>query len=362
MTLIFGFVSLVLAVACANLAGLLLARAGNRRHEIALRLALGAGRARIVRQLLTETLALFVLGGGFGILLARALTSVIVALMPALPMPVDMTFPLDARVLAFAAALSLVAAIVSGLVPALESAKADVISTLKNDGPAASRRNRLQKRLRRRAGRREHRARRRAGIFTRALQKAALTEPGFDASNIELAELDLGLGGYTHLTGPSFATRIAERVGAMPGVQNVTLAATLPTTGRMRLGILTLPGGEASGRRTSLDTDWNAVAPGYFATLRIPLIEGRDFSSTDLAGAQEVAIVSEAAARKFWPGERALGQFLQVSTFQVRRGQPQEPGRSWLSAWRVTCDQATAVRREPWCTCRFSSSIQRGSR
>jgi predicted permease len=323
MSLIFGFVSLVLAVACANLAGLLLARAGTRRHEIALRLALGAGRARIVRQLLTETLALFVLGGGFGILLARTLTSVIVSLMPGLPVPVDLSFPLDARVLAFSAALSLAAAIVCGLVPAMASARSDVISTLKNDGPAASGRTRL-----RHAfvvvqvaasivliiG---------AGLFARALQQAAMTSTGFDASAVELAEVDLGLGGYTPITGPPFAVRIAERIRSMPGVDSATIAATAPTAGRLRLGFLTLPGREAQGRPT-LDADWNAIAPGYFATLRTPLLEGRDFSDADAGSAQQVAIVSETAAKTFWPGQPAIGQFLRVSPNVVRRGQPNE--------------------------------------
>ena len=135
LALLMAIVSFVLIIACANVAGVLLARATARRQEMALRLAIGAGRARLIRQLLTETVLLFVLGGTTGLLLARGMTSVLVSRLPTLPFPVSVSLTLDGRVFAFTAALSLVAALLSGLAPALDASKADVLSGLKNDAP-----------------------------------------------------------------------------------------------------------------------------------------------------------------------------------------------------------------------------------
>src|SRR5206468_3522928 len=139
LVLLLTIVTLVLIIACANLAGVLLARAAARRTEIAVRLAMGAGRARLIRQLLAETLMLFVLGGAAGLAIARVLTSVLVSLLPALPFPISVSLALDARVLVFTAGMVLVAAVFSGLVPALQASKADVVSALKDDAQAPAR-------------------------------------------------------------------------------------------------------------------------------------------------------------------------------------------------------------------------------
>src|SRR2546428_291645 len=204
LALLMVIVSFVLIVACANVAGVLLARAAARRQEMALRLAIGAGRARLVRQLLTETVLLFVLGGTAGLSLARAMTSLLLSLLPTLPFPVDLSLSLDARVIAFAAAVSLVAALASGLAPALHASKANVLPGLRNDAG-------LVGRLRLRhvfvisqvalsivliVG---------SGLFMRALQRAASIDPGFDSHDVELASVDLAQAGYTKTTGPRFA-------------------------------------------------------------------------------------------------------------------------------------------------------------
>src|SRR4029453_18156934 len=137
-------VSLVLVIACANLAGVLLARATARQREIGVRIAIGAGRSQLIRQLLTETLMLFVLGGAAGLALARVLTSLVVKVLPKFPLPVNLSFPLDGRIILFTVGLSLVAAVLSGLAPALHASKSDVVSALKNNEQGPSDRRRLR--------------------------------------------------------------------------------------------------------------------------------------------------------------------------------------------------------------------------
>ncbi len=308
VALLTAIVSCVLIVACANVAGMLLARAAARRPEMALRLAIGAARARLVRQLLTETVLLFVLGGTVGLLLARVMTALLASRLPTLPFPVDLSLSLDARVGAFAAGLSLVAALASGLAPALHASKASVLPGLRNDAG-------LVGRLRLRhafvisqvalsivlvIG---------GGLFLRALQRAASIDPGFDAHDVELASIDLAQAGYTITTGPRFARALIDRVRALPDVQTATIASTLPGGFEVRRESLGVPG--VSGPDgVFFVVDWNVVEPGYFATLRIPLVAGRDFAVTDREVAQPVAIVSEAAARQFWPGQDAIGKYL----------------------------------------------------
>src|SRR5438876_4843238 len=327
LALLTVIVSCVLVIACANVAGVLLARAAARRQEMARRLAIGAGRARLVRQLLTETVLLFVLGGAAGLLLARGMTSLLISLLPALPFPVDLSLTLDSRVIAFTVGLSLVAALLSGLAPALQASKADVLSGLRNDAG-------LVGRLRLRhafligqvavsivlvIG---------AGLFMRALQRAASIDPGFDPHGVELASVDLAQAGYTKTTGPRFARELVDRVRELPGVQTATVASGLPGGFEARRETLTVPGASPPGGQRFFIVDWNIVEPGYFATLRTPIGAGRDFTIGDRDGTQPVAIVSEAAARQFWPGQNAIGKSLLQYTPSPRG--PTNPTRTLL--------------------------------
>jgi predicted permease len=314
VVLLTVIVSLVLIVACANVAGVLLARATARRQEMALRLAIGAARGRLLRQLLAESLLLFMLGGTTGLLLARALTSVLVSRLPTLPFPVALSLALDGRVIAFTVGLSLVAALLSGLAPALHASKTDVLPGLRNN---AGRAGRLRVR---------HAfvviqvtfsivliiA---AGLFARALYRAGSVDPGFDSHGVELMSVDLGLGGYTNTTGPRFARDLLERVRLLPGAQSATLAVSLPGGFEVMRQLVGVPGESSRSGNAFVSVDWNVVEPEYFATLRTPIIRGRDFSIADRDGSQPVAIVSEAAARQFWPNQDAVGKYLSQPTW-----------------------------------------------
>jgi predicted permease len=316
-------VSFVLIIACANVAGVLLARAAVRRREIALRLAIGAGRARVIRQLLTETWVLFLLGGAAGLLLAYAMTSVLVSRLPALPYPVALSLTLDGRGLVFTAGLSLLASLLSGLAPALQASKGDVLAGLRKDVPLAGRLRhgfvvaQVALSVVLLVG---------AGLFVRALHRSASIDPGFESHGVELMSLDLAQARYTSVTGPSFVGELLERVRQLPGVETATIGTVPPGGFEVRREAVTLPGGAESS--APVFVDWNVVEPGYFAALRTPIVAGRDFTAADRNGTQPVAIVSEAAARRFWPAHDAVGQYLVQAAWGPQG--PTRPLRSLL--------------------------------
>ena len=318
---------MVLVIACANLAGVLLARANARRLEIAVRLAIGASRARLFRQLLTETVMLFLLGGAAGHLLARWMTSALVAwLLPAFPVPVNLSLLLDGRVLAFTTGLSLVAALFSGLAPAFQASKADVVSALKAETQGPADRLRLRNAFVVAQVAFSILLVVAAGLLGRAVERVSVTDRGFDPGGIELASLDLSLAGYTDGTGPAFARALVDRVRDLPGVQAATLADQTPMPGVIRYMLgdgLTVPGVTPPNGQPFFMASWTTVEPGYFATLRIPLVAGRDFSNADRAGEPSVIIIPEATARQLWPGQNAVGKYVLSQT--ARRNVPTGP-------------------------------------
>lgn len=308
--LLMLLVSLVLFVACANVAGVLLARATTRRHEMAVRLSMGASRPRLVRQLLVETAVLFLIGGAIGAALARGLTGLIVARLPRLPFPVTLSLALDGRVIAFTAGLSLLAALAFGLAPAVHASGTDPVAALKEDGPGSAGRTRLRHIFVLAQVAFSVALIVCAGLFSRALERAGSLEPGFDSKGVELVSLDLSMAGYTDATGPGFWRELIERVRGLPAVQDATLARVVPG-GFEGIGLGLSPANAQPGREADrFVPGGNVVEPGYFATLRIPLVAGRDFTAADRASTQGVAIVGEAAARHFWPGQDALGKYL----------------------------------------------------
>jgi predicted permease len=313
--LLMALVSIVLVIACSNVAGVLLARATARRREIAVRVTLGAGRARLVRQLLTETALLFVIGGTAGVALARVMTSLLLAALPAFPVPVNLSLPLDGRVLAFAAALSLVAAVLSGMAPALHASRADVISALKDESQGPSDRLRLRNAFVVAQVAFSLLLVVAAGLLGRALGRVTTTDQGFDPGGVEVAAIDLSMAGYTDDTGKIFAREFVERLRKLPGVESAALADRVPG-GPLQMEATKRGRGDASAAGSAIteatSTPWSVtrVEPGYFKTLRIPLVAGRDFSSGDRTGTQPVAIVDESTARRLWPGQEAVGKYL----------------------------------------------------
>ena len=321
MAVLMAIVMLVLAIACANVAGVLLARATTRRREIAVRLAIGAGRGRLIRQMLVESTLLFLIGGSGGLVLARLMTGALLSLLPAVPLPIDVTLALDGRAVVFTLTLSLVAAILSGLAPAFHASRAEVVGALKSDTQGGPERiwlrhafvvSQVALSIVLVVG---------AGLFARALQRASEIDPGFDPHGVELATLDLSLGGYTADTGRVFARELIRRVRETPGVQAAALSAVMPLGDRgIGLGGLAVPGVELRNGRRFFDVDWNVITPGYFATMKMTLLTGRDFSDADREGTPSVVIVNETAARQWWPRQDALGKTLLQET-----GRPDAP-------------------------------------
>ena len=228
--LLMAIVSLMLLIACVNLAGMLLARGASRGREMAVRLAIGAGQGRIVRQLLTETAVLFLCGALAGLALSQGLTRLLLSILPQLPVPLFVDISTDWRVVTFTAVMSLAASVVCGLAPALQARRTSLVPSLKGDTPGG--------------GSSKLRLRNvfvvgqvtlslvlviAAGLFIRALEHAASTPTGFDHRNVDVVALDLSLARYDDRTGPAFIDELLERTHALPMVRSAAIAVDLPT-------------------------------------------------------------------------------------------------------------------------------------
>ena len=306
-------VGIVLLIACANIANLLLARATRRRKEIAVRLALGAERLRLIRQLLTESLLLSFIGSILGIALAYWLLDALLAADLQLPLPVDQGLSIDGRVLAFTAVLTVVTGILFGLAPALQASKPDVVPVLKNETvPAAA----------------NHRGLRglfslrqllvvsqvalslislvAAGLFLRSLKDAQGIDTGFETSGVLVMNVNLGREGYTPERGQLFYQQAVERLSGVAGVRYAAVAQNPPLGGGFLRSVF--PEGADTTTRDRILVQVNSVSPGYLETLGVPLLRGRDFANADTTGAPLVVIINETMAQRFWPGEDAIGK------------------------------------------------------
>ena len=290
---------LVLLIGCANIAGLLTGRAATRRHEIALRLALGAGRGRLVRQLLTESLVLAMAGGAVAVILVNWLAGTVNTLVAALPIGQSIDLRTDARVLMYAAALTIGTTVVFGLAPARGAARFDVASSLKDAYGGSTRRQQFRRMLV--AGQVAASAALLiwSGLFIRSLSGITDVDPGFDPAGVLLANVALERG--TEDRGTDILTQLQKRVRQSPNVRSAGLAKIVPLSmrGREEFDMAVF---DASGQVNLRRVVVNTLTPGWFETVRIPLVAGRDFTWDDGRGAPRVAIVNETLARQFWNG------------------------------------------------------------
>lgn len=304
---------LVLLVACANVANLMLARATTRAKEIGIRLAMGAGRGRIVRQLLTESVLLAVLGGVLGLAFAYWGADVIRATVPPVPYPISFDLAPDGYVLKWMLVVSLLTGVIFGLAPALLASRTDLVAVIKGGAAGQSRR-------RRRWNLRGALVVAQvtisivvlicAGLFVRSLNRALKLDPGFSAENLVTMKLDPSLLAYPEAAGKRFYAETLRRVAALPGVRATSLAAFLPLgENNSTAGPVMKEGEEEPLPNQGIDVLSNWVAPGYFATVKTPLVLGRDFTDRDDAEAPPVVIVNQAFARRFYgSAEQALGK------------------------------------------------------
>ena len=316
LLVLLGAVGFVLLIACANVANLLLVRGSARQKEIAIRTALGAGRFRIIRQLLTESVLLAIVGGGLGLLLAIWGTDLLVALSPP-ETPRVSEIGLDRAVLGFTLAVSLLTGMVFGLLPALQASKPDLNDSLKEGGRsqmASGSRSRIRSllvvaevasALVLLVG---------AGLLLKSFIRLREVNPGFNPENVLTMQLSLPQTKYKEEhQQAAFTQQVLQRIGTLPGVNAAGAVAGLPLSGNSASRYFAIEGRPERPAGEGLNTNFNAISPNYFRALGIPLLQGRDFSERDVLGTPEVVIINEAMARRFWPDEDPLGQRLRIS-------------------------------------------------
>lgn len=312
--LLMGIVGLVLLIACSNIANLQLVRAAERRREIAVRIAIGASRGRLIRQLLTESVLLALLGGVFGLIFAIWTARLIVGFQPPLPIPINLDVPLDWRVFTFNMGLALLTGILCGLAPALQSTRPEIVSAIKDDTAGLGRGHR-------RFGLRNLLVVAQvaisalllvgSGLFLRSLGNAESMDPGFRLRKGVAAQLALGLGNaYDEPQGRAFYARLLERVRTLPGVRSASYVEHLPLGMNIHIAEVEIEGKPKPPKGEEPTVDRSGAYPGYLETMGIQLVAGRDFTAADDVSAPRVVLVNETAARQLWPGENALGKRL----------------------------------------------------
>ncbi len=324
MNLLLGTSALVLLIACANLANLQLARATGRAREFAIRLALGAGRRRVIRELLTESMLLALGGGLLGMLVAGWLVDVLGRFRPA-NTSFEIGGGLDSRVLLFAFGASVFTGILFGLAPAWRASRPQLVPELKGGGGTTGSRT----------GRWNIRSALvvlqvalsllvlvSAGLCVRSLQNLQHLDPGFEPSRLVLMSFDLGLNNYSGPQAKDFYDRLLERVRTLPGVEAASLGRSTPLDGdRRMMSVQRVEGYENQGQeRPAADLDM--VSPDFFRAYGVPLLAGRDFNDTDAAKGANTVIINEAFVRRYLPGQDALGK-------RIYNGFGHDPDEVW---------------------------------
>jgi putative ABC transport system permease protein len=327
LLVLLAAVGLVLLIACANVANLLLGRATAREKELAIRAAMGAGRIRLLRQLLTESVVLALLGGAAGVMLAVWGVDALLALSPA-DLPRIDEVSIDARVLAFTFAVAALTGILFGLIPALKASRINLTQTLKEGSRSV-------------AGGGGHRLRRMivvaeislslvllvgAGLMMRSFLRLMRVDPGFDPHNVLTMKIQVPRSKYKD--GPAVANfyqQVIEKVQALPGVESAGAVSHLPLSGDYWGGTLTFEGVTANAERgnlASFEVDQRVITPDYFTAMKTPLLEGRFFTSSDVR-AKPCAIIDETLAHRLWPDESPIGRRFTFGRF------PEKPD-TWI--------------------------------
>lgn len=315
LLMLLGAVGLVLLIACGNIANLLLARAASRQREIAVRTALGAGRLRIVRHLLTESVLLAFAGGAVGLLLARVILTPLLALASK-SLPSVGVIGLDGRVLAFTAAIALLAGVLFGLAPALQTAKMDVRPALSDASRGST------------GGASRHRVRDLlvvtevalalilligAGLLIRSFARLQDVQPGFDASHLLVVDVPVSPNGYAQAPRRmSLFDQLIERSKTLPGVSAAGAALILPVTGSGSVIHFNIQGRPPKTPHDYILIGYRPVSPGYLETLRVPLLAGRLLNESDTERGPYVAVVNQSMVKQYFPGESPLGKRIQV--------------------------------------------------
>ena len=321
LLVLLGAVGCVLLIACANVANLLLAQAAARTKEVAIRAALGADRGRVMRQLLTESLLLSVIGGALGFLLAVWATKVLTALSPD-NLPRAEEISVDWRVLAFTLGISLITGLAFGLAPALQMSKIDMCEALKEGGRSSARgfggrglRNalvvsELALALVLLIG---------AGLMIKSLWRLSGVDAGFDARNVLTMRVSLPGARYPEASEQSsFFEQVISRIETIPGVQAAGVASAIPLIGWQNTSPFAI-----EGRQDLTEPEEShVISPGYFDAMGIPLLAGRNFADRDRKNSPGVVIITQSLARRYWPDEAPIGQRIRLG------GDPQEPWRT----------------------------------
>ncbi len=314
LPMLLALAAVLLLLACANVANLLLVHSVARRREIAIRLSLGANRTRLIRQLLVESLLLALAGGTLAMLLTVWTAGAFASFIPSANLPLTLNGRADRSVIAAAFVISLLTAVIFGILPALRASKLVPVDVLKEEAGSVS------------AGLHKSRLAKAlvsaqiclsllllicAGLFIRSLQNMQRLDPGFDPDHVLLASYDLGPAGYSEAQGIVFNRQLLSKLEVLPGVESVTLADFSPLSFTLHSNIV-LPDGYVPQPRESMEISRASVGPNYFRTMRISLHAGRDILPQDSESSQPVAIVNQAFAGRYWPGLDPIGKKLKM--------------------------------------------------
>lgn len=316
MAVLGGVVAVLLALVCANMAGLLLARASGRRRELAVRVSLGASRWQVVRLLVAETTLLAVTAGALAAVVTAWSGSLLYAFIPPLPIPIAIDAGLNVRVLLFSSAVSLAAGLLLGLLPGLQASRADLVAPLK-DGAAmggSARRGRVRQALIVAQVAMALVMLVSAGLFLRTLVVADRVDLGFATRQGLVGVIDMGATALEPARGLDAYRAVADALRQLPGVEAVTLAQRLPLTTLDSSDRTVEIEGYTRSPREEMTTYYASIGAGYFEALRLPLVEGRGVTDRDTAEAPPVVVINATMARRFWPGRSALGGRVKVGT------------------------------------------------